>query len=204
MANAKSCKFILSTGAGGYETGSANLQPADKQLFIFCTSDVSLDPSYFHKFSRIMVVSSVDWSLLPSNIDKHHAAAVQTVVNGSSFKACAHLVGVFPNSVSLPRINWVAVQINVHFQTNHAVFAGAVKLSSNVTGASLCEKIDVQVLFSKEIHRAITLVCPFITICCFASLYISQILRIISYNEDRVSQSGSLSIACRNQSVLSP
>ena len=94
-----------------------------------------------------MVVSSVDWSMLPPNVDKHYAAAVQSVVNGTSFKACAHLAGVIPTSVSLPRINWVALQINVHFQTNHVVFAGAIELSSNVTGAGLCKKIDVKVLF---------------------------------------------------------
>ena len=92
-----------------------------------------------------MVVSSIDWSLVSPNVDKHHAATAQTVVNGTSFKACAYLAGVISTSVSVPRINWVAVQINVHFQTNHAVFAGAIELSSNVTGASLCKKIDVKV-----------------------------------------------------------
>ena len=93
-----------------------------------------------------MVVSSVDWSLVSPNVVKHHAAAVQTFVNGTSFKACAFLAGVIPTSVSLPRINYVALQINVHFQTNHVLFAGAIELSSNVSGASLCKKIDVKVL----------------------------------------------------------
>ena len=134
------------TGAAGYETGVAAIQPVTRKPYIFCTDDVSLNPNNFHNFSQVMVVASIDWSTVSSDIYKYYAAAVQTFVNNaSSFKACAHLVGVLSTSVSLPRINWMAVQINVPYQTNHAVIAGFVQVNSTVIGASLCKKMEVQV-----------------------------------------------------------
>ena len=133
------------SGGAGYETGTATLQAANMQLFVFCTNDISLNPSNFHTFSRILVVASVDWSLVQSNINKDYAAAAQTVVNGTSFKACAHLTGVVPTSVALPRLNWIAVQINVPYRTNRAITTGFIVVDSNTTGASLCKKMEVKV-----------------------------------------------------------